>query len=65
MSDHVFLGGGSWFPFSLPCINFPLQQEELKLELKQDFLTLTSHQNGEEEKEGQLGWERETKKSIN
>ena len=38
MKDHAFLGGSSWFPFSLH--QFPLQQEELKLEFRQDSIKM-------------------------
>lgn len=62
LSGHAFLGGSSQFPLSLPCISALLQQAELKLELQQDFPTVTSHRNGKEKKEGQLGWEREIQK---
>lgn len=41
-------------PFLIVMHQFPLQQEELKLELRQDFPTLTSHQNGEQKKVNQL-----------
>ena len=55
LSGHAFLGGSSQFPLSLPCITALLQQAELKLELQQDFPTVTSHRNGKDKMEGQLG----------
>jgi len=63
MSAHALLGVGL-VPFLTVVHSFPLQQEELKLELRQDFQTLTSHQNGEEKKLTQLE-EGNAKKSMN
>lgn len=57
-------GSGCLVPFLTVMHRFPLKQEELKLELRQDFPTLTSHQNGEEKKVNQLE-EENAKKSMN
>lgn len=55
---------GCLVPFLTVMHQFPQQQEELKLELRQDFPTLTSHQNGEEKRVNQLE-EGNAKKSMN
>lgn len=52
LSGHAFLGGSSQFLLSPPRSSALLQQAELKLELQQDFPTVTSHQSGEDKKEG-------------